>query len=75
MGRTVSDRIAALHWPSLLADLDEQGFVQTPPVLHAAERAELARSFDSGLFRATIEMRRHRFGEGPTATSTGRCPA
>jgi uncharacterized protein len=64
MGRTVSDRIAALDWPSLLGDLDAQGFVQTPPVLTAAERAELTASFDSGRFRSTIEMRRHRFGEG-----------
>jgi uncharacterized protein len=64
MGRTVSDRIAALDWPALLAGLDEHGFVQTPAVLHAAERAELAQSFDAGRFRATIEMRRHRFGEG-----------
>ena len=46
------------------ARLDEHGFVQTPPVLTAAERAELAESFDGGRFRSTIEMRRHRFGEG-----------
>jgi uncharacterized protein len=64
MGRTVTDRIAALDWPGLLAELDEHGFVQTPAVLDAAERAELALSFDGGRFRATIEMRRHRFGEG-----------
>ncbi len=64
MERTLSDRIAALDWPGLLAELDEHGFVQTPPVLHAAERAELADSFEDGRFRATIEMRRHRFGEG-----------
>jgi hypothetical protein len=64
MGRTLSDRIAALDWPALLADLDEHGFVQTPACLDSAERVELARSFDAGRFRATIEMRRHRFGEG-----------
>ncbi len=64
MGRTVTDRISALDWPGLLAELDEHGFVQTPAVLDAAERAELAESFAAGRFRATIEMRRHRFGEG-----------
>jgi len=64
MGRTVSDRIAALDWPALLAELDEHGFAQTAPVLDAVERADLDRSFDAGRFRATIEMRRHRFGEG-----------
>jgi hypothetical protein len=33
-------------------------------VLTSTERAGLAGSFDDGNFRATIDMRRHRFGEG-----------
>ena len=61
---TVADRIAELDWPSLTAQLDEQGFVQTPPVYSAADTRELAASFDKGRFRSTIEMRRYRFGEG-----------
>ena len=64
MPSSITDRIAALDWPALQARLDEDGFVQTPPVLTASERAELAESFDGGRFRSTIEMRRHRFGEG-----------
>jgi uncharacterized protein len=64
MDETTTDRIAALDWPSLLERLDDQGFVQTPSVLTAAERRGLRDSFDGGRFRATIDMRRHRFGEG-----------
>jgi len=64
MPNTIADRIAALDWPALQARLDDDGFVQTPPVLTGHERAELAGSFDAGRFRSTIEMRRHRFGEG-----------
>jgi hypothetical protein len=64
MAQSIADRIAALDWPGLQARLDEDGFAQTPPILTASERAELAGSFDDGRFRSTIEMRRHRFGEG-----------
>jgi hypothetical protein len=64
MTQPIADRIAALDWPALQARLDEDGFVQTPPILTAPERAGLAGSFDDGRFRSTIEMRRHRFGEG-----------
>jgi hypothetical protein len=61
---TVADRIAEFDWPALTAQLDEQGFVQTPPVYTAADCRELAASFDEGRFRSTIDMRRYRFGEG-----------
>jgi uncharacterized protein len=60
----VAGRIGALDWPQLLRTLDEQGFVQTPPVLTPGERRGLAGSFAGGGFRATVDMRRHRFGEG-----------
>jgi uncharacterized protein len=61
---TIADRIAELDWPSLVAELDAQGFVQTPPVYTASECRELAATFDEGRFRSTIDMRRYRFGEG-----------
>ena len=61
---TVGDRIAALDWPALAAQLDARGFAQTPPVYRAAECRELAAEFDSGRFRSRIDMRRYRFGEG-----------
>ena len=64
MQATIQTRLEALDWDALTRRLDEDGFVQTPPVLTSAERADLAGSFDDGSFRATIDMRRHRFGEG-----------
>ncbi len=60
----VAGRIGALDWPMLREHLDEDGYAQTAPVLTAAERHELAQSFTGGRFRSTIDMRRHRFGEG-----------
>jgi hypothetical protein len=60
----IDDRISALDWDELTARLDEQGFVQTPPVLGAAECKGLAAAYANGHFRSTIDMRRYRFGEG-----------
>jgi uncharacterized protein len=61
---TIADRIAALDWDALIARLDEDGFVQTPPVYEASVCRELASAYDNGHFRSTIDMRRYRFGEG-----------
>jgi hypothetical protein len=60
----IADRIAELDWSALTARIDEDGFVQTPPVYSAGECRELAASFEDGRFRSTIDMRRYRFGEG-----------
>jgi hypothetical protein len=62
--QTVADRISNLDWPALTAQMDEHGFVQTPPVYSAGECRSLAVSFEDGRFRSTIDMRRYRFGEG-----------
>ena len=61
---TVTDRIAALDWPALTEQMDEDGFVSTPPVYTAAECRRLSATFEDGHFRSTIDMRRYRFGEG-----------
>jgi hypothetical protein len=61
---TVSTRIDALDWDALRAQLDARGFALTEPVLTETECDELARLFDEGRFRSTIEMARHRFGDG-----------
>src|ERR671933_2115987 len=61
---SVAERIAALDWPALAAQLDEQGYAQTPPVYRAGACRELAATFETGRFRSRIDMRRHRFGEG-----------
>ncbi len=62
--QTIADRIEDLDWGALTARMDEDGFVQTPPVLSASECRALGASFEAGRFRSTIDMRRYRFGEG-----------
>jgi uncharacterized protein len=57
-------RVDGLDWDALHAQLDEQGFAVTAPVLGEDECAALAALFDDGRFRSTIEMARHRFGDG-----------
>jgi uncharacterized protein len=61
---TVSRRIDDLDWHALEGQLDEQGFAVTEPVLTIDECETLAGLFDGDGFRATIDMARHRFGDG-----------
>jgi len=61
---SLTDRVDALDWDALGARLDERGFAVTEPLLDADECAELAALFDDGRFRSTIDMARHRFGDG-----------
>jgi len=60
----ISERVDALDWSDLDGQLDTQGFAVTAPMLTAAECDELSNLFDGGRFRSTIEMARHRFGDG-----------
>jgi hypothetical protein len=60
----LAQRLKTLDWRGLTERLDEDGFVQTPPVYDTADCDRLAALFEEGTFRATIDMRRHRFGEG-----------
>src|SRR6266536_2538141 len=60
----LADRVDALPWADLTAQLDDRGFAVTEPLLTEAEAHELADLFDGGRFRSTIEMARHRFGDG-----------
>src|SRR3954469_19216413 len=57
-------RVDALPWDALRDDLDARGFAVTAPLLTAPECEELAAAFAGGRFRATIDMARHRFGDG-----------
>jgi uncharacterized protein len=57
-------RVDSLDWSALRHDLDAHGFAVTSPLLDAAECDQLAELFDTGRFRSTIEMARHRFGDG-----------
>jgi hypothetical protein len=56
--------IDALDWDALRERLDTTGHAVTPPLLDARECEELSALFDEGRFRATIDMARHRFGDG-----------
>jgi uncharacterized protein len=60
----LGDRIEALDWDRLRAELDERGHAVAPRVLRAGEARELIGLFDDGRFRSVIDMRRHRFGSG-----------
>ena len=60
----VRERVDDLDWERIEAQLDELGHAVTPPILREAECAELAGLFDGGRFRSTIDMARHRFGDG-----------
>ncbi len=61
---SVTTRIERLDWDELARRLDEQGFAVTQPVLDEHECRALADLFDGERFRATIDMARHRFGDG-----------
>ena len=60
----VCERVNGLDWSALSATLDDVGHATTPVLLSEAECNELSDLFDGGRFRSTIDMARHRFGEG-----------
>lgn len=60
----VADRVDALPWADLTGQLDGRGFAITEPLLSPSECGDLAALFDGGRFRSTIDMARHRFGDG-----------
>jgi uncharacterized protein len=64
MTTTIRDRVDALDWDDLREQLDGQGYGITAPLLERAETEELSDLFDDGRFRSTIDMARHRFGDG-----------
>ena len=64
LGTDIEKRIHALNWSHLSEQLGEQGFATTAGVLTASECEQLAALFDGDSFRSTIDMARHRFGEG-----------
>jgi uncharacterized protein len=59
-----AERVDALDWAALEAQLDARGFAVTASLLGRAETEALADLFDAGRFRSTIDMARHRFGDG-----------
>jgi hypothetical protein len=61
---SITTRIDRLDWADLTGQLDERGFAVTDPVLSSTECGALADLFDGDGFRSTIDMARHRFGDG-----------
>src|SRR3954468_9767271 len=55
-----------MDWTTVVAEVDAHGYAVTPAaVLKDDECAELCEQFDDdGLYRSTVDMARHRFGEG-----------
>ncbi len=61
----IADRVDRLDWPALADGLDDIGCGLTAAVLDSAECHAIADLDDEiGLFRSTVDMARHRFGEG-----------
>ena len=61
----IDERVNALDWPAIIADLDDHGCATTGPLLTTDECTALAESYESDqLFRSRIIMARHGFGRG-----------
>jgi len=63
--RSIERRVCDLAWPAIHADLEVWGCALTPTILSSSECHELAGLYDrDDLFRSTVDMARHRFGQG-----------
>jgi hypothetical protein len=61
----LSERIMALDWAAMSAELDSHGCATTGPLLTAEECAELVAGYETDeRFRSRIIMARHGFGRG-----------
>jgi hypothetical protein len=58
-------RVDGGDWDAITAELDDYGGALLPQLLTAAETVQLRELYDDrARFRSTVDMRRHRFGEG-----------
>lgn len=61
----IGRRVGEVDWEAAAAGLDERGFARLGRLLTARECGALAGLFDDDArFRSSVEMARHRFGEG-----------
>lgn len=60
----ITQQVGSLDWVHLREQLDTRGFAVTDRLLDDAQCRGLADLFDEGRFRSTIDMARHRFGDG-----------
>ena len=57
--------VAALHWDTVVADLEQFGLSDMGKVVDPTQCAELVALYDQDeLFRSTVNMGQHRFGQG-----------
>lgn len=62
---TPAERVAAVDWAALGAELDAYGCASTPPLLTPAACRRIADLYDDvERFRSTVDMARLRFGSG-----------
>lgn len=61
----VTKRVDRIDWPHVAGDLDEVGLAIAGPVLQAKECRSIAGLYEQDdRFRSTVDMARHRFGQG-----------
>jgi uncharacterized protein len=60
----IAQRIAALDWPCIVADLDTHGSAIAPSVLGPGECTALAGTYVEERFRSRVVMAQHGFGRG-----------
>jgi hypothetical protein len=62
---SIAERVDGLDWDAVGTDLDRLGCAPTAPVLDAGECRDIRALYaDDSRFRSTVDMARHRFGEG-----------
>jgi uncharacterized protein len=65
MAEAWQQRVAAADWDSVAAEINEVGGALLPELLTAAECAAVLDLYaDDSLFRSTVDMTRHRYGQG-----------
>lgn len=63
--KAAAGRVARLDWPAIGAELDAVGVAATGRVLDARDCRSLVELYDDDdRFRSTVDMARHRYGEG-----------
>jgi hypothetical protein len=63
--RAIAARVDGVDWSAVRAEMEEIGHADAGRVLGAAECARLVRMYDDDeRFRSTVDMARHRYGDG-----------
>ena len=62
---SIVERLSALDWNRLTAQIDRHGWATTGPMLTADECRNLSENYDEeSLYRSRVIMARHGFGQG-----------